>query len=155
LLNSPKIDYKNPNLANKPNFAFTHKNKKFFHFKPIHNFFAKNAPELALKLVQVLILCLVSVERFLPPSPCVMSKHICLKKINIIQNTDSLLYRVLTKRKVPIRSGLLDHRGPWAIDIEYFGYRELEESGLAHVQTPNMRSHDLITVVDQRERVDR
>jgi hypothetical protein len=28
-----------------------------------------------------------------------MSEHICLKKINIIQNTDSLLYRVLTQNQ--------------------------------------------------------
>jgi hypothetical protein len=34
-----------------------------------------------------------------------------------------------------IRSGPLDHRGLWTIDLEYFRYRELEESGLAHVQT--------------------
>jgi hypothetical protein len=32
--------------------------------------------------------------------------------------------------------------------------RELEESGLAHVQTPDMRGHDLIIVIDQRESVD-
>jgi hypothetical protein len=51
------------------------------------------------------------------------------------------------KREVPIRSGPLDHRGLWAIDLEYFRYRELEESGLAHVQTPDTRSHDLITAV--------
>jgi hypothetical protein len=42
------------------------------------------------------------------------------------------------KCEVPIRSGPLDHRGLWAIDLEYFRYRELEESGLAHVQTPDM-----------------
>jgi hypothetical protein len=40
------------------------------------------------------------------------------------------------KCEVPIRSGPLDHRGSWVVDLEYFGYRELEESGLAHVQTP-------------------
>jgi hypothetical protein len=59
------------------------------------------------------------------------------------------------KCEVLIRSGPLDHRGMWVVDLEYFGYQELEESGLAHVQTPDMRSRDLITVVDQRESVDR
>jgi hypothetical protein len=59
------------------------------------------------------------------------------------------------KREVPIRSGLLDHRGSWVVDLEYFGYWELEESRLAHIQTPDMRGHDLIIVVDQRESVDR
>jgi hypothetical protein len=62
--------------------------------------------------------------------------------------------RNFMKCEVPIRSGPLDHRGLWAIDLEYFGYQELEESGLAHVQTPDMRSHDLIIVIDQRENKD-
>jgi hypothetical protein len=51
------------------------------------------------------------------------------------------------KHEVPIRSGPLDHRGLWVVDLEYFGYRELEESGLAHVQMPNTRSRDLITTI--------
>jgi hypothetical protein len=46
----------------------------------------------------------------------------------------SLTFEV-AKRKIAIRSGPLDHRGLWTIDLEYFRYRELEESGLAHVQT--------------------
>jgi hypothetical protein len=42
----------------------------------------------------------------------------------------------------------------WAIDIEYFRYQKLEESGLDHVQTPNTRGCDLITTVYQRETVE-
>jgi hypothetical protein len=51
------------------------------------------------------------------------------------------------KREVLIRFGPLDHRGLWAVDLEYFRYQELEESGLAHVQTLDTRSRDLIIVV--------
>jgi hypothetical protein len=51
------------------------------------------------------------------------------------------------KREVLIRSGPLDHRGLWVVDLEYLGYRELEESGLAHVQTRDMRSRDLIIAI--------
>jgi hypothetical protein len=57
------------------------------------------------------------------------------------------------KREVQIRSGPLDHRGSWAIDLEYFRYRDLEESRLDHVQTPDMQGQDLIITVDQRESV--
>jgi hypothetical protein len=49
----------------------------------------------------------------------------------------SLTFEV-AKHEIAIRSGPLDHRGLWTIDLEYFRYRELEESGLAHVQTSEM-----------------
>jgi hypothetical protein len=45
-----------------------------------------------------------------------MRKHICLKKINIIQNTDSLLYRVLTlveaNRTLQLEQPELHHEDP-------------------------------------------
>jgi hypothetical protein len=58
------------------------------------------------------------------------------------------------KCEVPIRSGLLEHRGSWAVDLEYFRYQELEESRLAHVETPDMRKdRDRLSERDTRERI--
>jgi hypothetical protein len=55
-------------LANKPNLYLPTR-IKLCHFKSIHNLFAKKNTETRLKArARGLILCLVSVERFLPPS---------------------------------------------------------------------------------------
>jgi hypothetical protein len=39
------------------------------------------------------------------------------------------------KRDVSMGFGLLDHRGLRVVDLEYVGYREFKNSGLAHIQT--------------------
>jgi hypothetical protein len=64
------------------------------------------------------------------------------REINISLTEESKEGGALTfevvKHEIAIRSGPLDHRGLWTVDLEYFGYQELEESGLAHVQTSEM-----------------
>jgi hypothetical protein len=61
------------------------------------------------------------------------------QEINILLTEESkegssLTFEVV-KHEIMIRSRPLDHRGLWTVDLEYFGYQELKESGLAHVQT--------------------
>jgi hypothetical protein len=75
------IFFKFTKQANKPHFVICPQELNFYHFKPIHHFFAKKCTKTHFEAcAQTLILCLVSVGRFPPPSPCVMSEHICLKK---------------------------------------------------------------------------